>query len=128
MRLYRLPDGTETENKKVYLAAWNSIAWALEALTGWAVSGFDPDFILTSGTTTVSLPMVFVQALLTGHNKRIQAVSGRPTKPHRPEVRTTRCQDCGVEVHSIGRGRNRSLCRTCANARKKLRNFRKDDK
>lgn len=124
--IYRLPDGTTTEHQRVYLDGWHALSWALEALTGWAVSGFDPGFTLTSGTTSVSLPIEFVAALLAGHNRRIEAATGKPTKQHRPSIRTTFCKDCGVEVHSIGRGRNSTLCRNCLNTRRQRRSTKDD--
>lgn len=40
----RLPDGSETDDYKLYLTEWGKRITALERLFGWNVTGYDPGF------------------------------------------------------------------------------------
>lgn len=57
----RLPDGTYTNNTKVYVEAWRTLASPIELATGTTLTAFDPDLVLrdTNGHTNVALPAWF---------------------------------------------------------------------
>lgn len=114
---YRLPDGSVTDTLKVYLHAWRLFARHIEALTGWHLTSFDPDMVLAHEGVSVVLPLTFAQALVDGHQQAL-ARAGK-LKPPKVALRVTNCRDCGVEVHSVGRGRTRMFCRECVRTHKK---------
>ena len=120
--MYKLPDGSVTDELGVYHQMWRHYATALEALIpGVSAVGFDPGITLVMREGAVTLPIWFVVKLV--ENTRTK--SGRKFKPL--AVRSQPCELCSKTVHTFGAGRNRRYCRECVKVRAKMTRGGKDD-
>ena len=62
-RIWRLPDGTKTEDFDEYIDAWQGIANPIEYATGYKLYAFDPTISFSNGKTVVQMPVEFAQDL-----------------------------------------------------------------
>lgn len=117
-----LPDGEETHDEQVYLRVWQELGEPVAALTGWRLTGFDPEFVYTSPDgQTVTLSPAFVESLIAGLKLRGSNKKSPALTLKRTALRTAACVDCGAVLHQLGKGRPRQYCPDCLRVRKKLR-------
>lgn len=118
----QLPNGEQTQDAEIYRQVWTELGEPVAALTGWRLTGFDPDFTYEAPDgQTVTLSRAFVEGLITGLKLRGSNKKGPELDLKRTALRTSACTQCGAVLHQLGKGRPRRFCADCLLLRKKLR-------
>lgn len=123
MRLYKLPNGQETDDVNVYSKMWRGLAGVIEKLVpGAKLAAFDPNltFNIDGREGQLTLSPWFVATLA----QNARATDGK--KFRLPPVRVNPCKMCEKPIHTSGRGRTRQFCTECIVVRAKLRGAKED--
>ena len=73
LSMYRLPDGTQVNNKEIYSAAWQNKISKFCRLFDLQLVGYDPDYLLKNNEDrTLYLPVWFIDCV----NKKLKRYSG----------------------------------------------------
>lgn len=63
LKIYKLPDGQDTENTDEYIKSWRELAKPIEKATGYLLYGFNPGLAFSNGREVIDISTEFAKKL-----------------------------------------------------------------